>query len=131
MVAVTAIKGRTHSAPEGARGFTLIEALVSLLILSVLLLGLHAGMMTAITMNMENLLRNEAVDLAQEHMDRYRITPGSPPNTETATRQVRNNQITYRVNNVYDGSTNVLDMTIQWNFKNEQYSLQYTSHIGG
>jgi len=111
-------------------GFTLIEALVSLVILAVILLGLQAGMMTAITMNTENLLRNQAVKLAQERMDRYRVRPGAPPNMETITRQVRNFEIEYTLDNAY-GSDNVLDMTVSWEFQNEEHSLEYTSHIGG
>ena len=117
---------------EGRAGFTLIEAMVSLLILSVILLGLHTGMVTAITMNTENLLRNEAVKLAQERMDKYRIEPSSDiPGSDSVTRQVRNSNVTYTLDNNYDDSTNILDMTVEWEFQNEQHSLEYTSHVGG
>lgn len=113
-------------------GFTLVEALVSLLILSVILLGLHAGMVTAITMNTENLLRNQAVKLAQEHMDQYRIEPSSAiPANKTVTRQVRNSNVTYTLNNNYDSSTDILDMVVEWTFQNETRTLEYTSHVGG
>ncbi|MCF8030672.1 MAG: hypothetical protein K9K39_07235 [Desulfohalobiaceae bacterium] len=104
---------------------------MALLILSVLLLGLQAGMITAITMNTENLLRSEAVNLAQERMDRYRIMPGSPPLEVDVSRQVRNYNVTYTLHNNYDSSTDVLDMTVEWEFQNEQRTLEYTSHIGG
>ena len=106
--------------------------MVSLLILSVILLGLHTGMVTAITMNTENLLRNEAVKLAQERMDKYRIEPSSDiPGSDSVTRQVRNSNVTYTLDNNYDDSTNILDMTVEWEFQNEQHSLEYTSHVGG
>ena len=135
MTEAIAIRNRTGSvhAPSGRvnGGFSLIEALVSLLILSVILLGLQAGMITAITMNTENLLRNEAVDLAHERMDRYRITPGAPPLSETIDRQVRNYDVTYTLNNDYDDITDVLDMTVEWEFQNEKKTLEYTSHVGG
>lgn len=113
-------------------GFTLVEALVSLLILSVILLGLHAGMTTAITMNTENLLRNEAVKLAQEHMDQYRIEPSAAiPPSKSVTRQVRNYNVTYTLNNNYHSSTDILDMVVEWSFQNETRTLEYTSHVGG
>lgn len=105
--------------------------MVSLLILSVILLGLHSGMMTAITMNTQNLLRNEAVNLAHERMDQYRITPGDPPKNATIDRQVRNTNVTYTLNNNYTSSTNILKMTVEWEFQNEKHSLEYTSHVGG
>jgi len=116
---------------EGSTGFTLIEAMVSLVILAVILLGLQAGMMTAITMNTENLMREEAVNVAQERMDRYRVEPGSPPGSETVSRQVRNFEVDYRLTNSYDASTNVLNITVEWDFQNEDHSLDYESHIGG
>lgn len=112
-------------------GFTLIEALVSLLILSVIFLGLQAAMMTAITLNTENLLHNEAVKLAQERMDRYRIMTDTPPNSETFNRQVRNFDVTYTIDNTdYNSGTNILNMRVLWEFQNETRTLEYSSHIG-
>ena len=116
-------------------GFTLIEAMVSLLILSVILLGLQAGMMTTITRNTENLLRNQAVKLAQERMDYYRVsgTVSAPPAgdipDENINRQVRNANANYFLDNNYDSSTNKLEMTVRWDFQNEEHSLQYTTYI--
>ena len=122
--------GNPVSRRDNGSGFTLIEAMVSLLILAVIFLGLQAGMMMAITRNTENLLRNEAVSLAKERMDRYRINPGTPPNSETFSRQVRNYQVTYFINNSdYDNDDSVLRMVVSWSFQNEQHTLEYTSHI--
>ena len=114
------------------QGFTLIEALVSLVILAVILLGLQSGLMMSISLNTENMLREEAINIAQEHMQRYRTEDGAPPNIENVTRQVRNFQVTYTVDNTgYDSSSHVLDMAVQWNFKGETRTLNYSSHIGG
>ena len=109
--------------------------MVSLLILSVILLGLQAGMMTTITRNTENLLRNQAVKLAQERMDYYRVsgTVSAPPAgdipDENINRQVRNANANYFLDNNYDSSTNKLEMTVRWDFQNEEHSLQYTTYI--
>lgn len=125
-------RARRMKRPRSSLGFTLIEAMVSLLILSVIFLGLQAGLMMAITQNTENLLRNEAMNLAKERMDRYRVQDGTPPNSQTITRQVRNYQVTYLVDNSdYNGGENILHMVVRWNFQNEQRTLEYTSHIGG
>ena len=113
-------------------GFTLIEALISLLILSVIFLGLQASLMMAITVNTENLLRNEAMNLAKERMDRYRIQDGTPPNSETITRQIRNYQVIYTIDNSgYKSGKNILPMVVRWNFQNEGRTLEYTSYVGG
>ena len=63
---------------EGAfrsEGFTLIEALVALVILALLLLGLLAGLLTVIQYNLLNYMRDEAKNLALECAENIRNTP--------------------------------------------------------
>lgn len=53
-------------------GFGIIEALVSLFIFAVLLLGLNYSLIIAIENNTTNFLRNTAVKIAQGYMDKTR-----------------------------------------------------------
>lgn len=112
------------------QGFTLIEAMVSLVILAVILLGLQAGMMTTITMNTENLLRNEAVKLAQEKIGEYRVNGSVPDTSENVERQIRNFKVQYTVINNYgpDGKGDGVT-TVEWDIKDETRTLQYFSYI--
>ena len=56
------------------KGFTLIEALVSLVILSLILIGLLSGSLTAYKISFKNKVRNEAVRLAREKIDIFKGT---------------------------------------------------------
>lgn len=54
------------------KGFGIIEALVSLFIFAVLLLGLNYSLIIAIENNTANFFRNTAVKIAQGYMDKTR-----------------------------------------------------------
>ena len=56
-------------------GFTLIEAMVAIIIMMVGLLGLLQSVNLAIEHNLKNHLRNEAVLIAEDSMNRLKITP--------------------------------------------------------
>ncbi|MDQ7038292.1 MAG: prepilin-type N-terminal cleavage/methylation domain-containing protein [Aquificota bacterium] len=58
-----------------SEGFTLMEALVALVILALLLLGLLAGLLAAIQYNLMNYIRDEARLLALECAENIRNTP--------------------------------------------------------
>lgn len=55
-----------------SKGFTMIESLVSLMLLMILLVGLLTGLMNAMLLDTRNLLRLEAKTIAQECMERLR-----------------------------------------------------------
>jgi type IV pilus assembly protein PilV len=61
--------------PAGARGFTLIEVLVSLVVLSIGLLGLAALQLTSLKANHGSSTRTQAVYLAYDIIDRMRANP--------------------------------------------------------
>jgi len=83
------------------RGFTLIEVMVTLLILAVGMLASFVGAMTALDHSLMNEMRNDAIKIAQEQMEAARNMPyANIQNIQTPqsiTRQVRKNYVTYTV----------------------------------
>lgn len=57
---------------QDKRGFTLIEALVSIVILSLILIGLLSSMLVAYRISLRNQIRNEAVHIANEKLNFFR-----------------------------------------------------------
>lgn len=54
------------------KGFTLIEALVSIVILSLILIGLLSSMIVAYKISLRNQIRNEAIHIAKEKLNFFR-----------------------------------------------------------
>jgi type IV pilus assembly protein PilV len=63
---------RTITSTHRARGFTLVEALVALLVLSVGLLGVGMLQLSSLSNNYASSLRSQATFLAQDITDRMR-----------------------------------------------------------
>lgn len=61
--------------PKSSRGFSLIEVLIALLVLSIGLLGLAALQTTSLQFNTGSLLRTQATFLAYDILDRMRANP--------------------------------------------------------
>lgn len=73
---------QTGSTRSAARGFTLLEVLIALLVLSIGLLGLGAMQMTSLKNNHSAYLRSQATFLAYDVLDRMRAN--RPTATTTA-----------------------------------------------
>jgi len=107
----------------GNRGFTLLEVLIALTILAIILLGNMAALSISYRKNVENILRDEAVRVAQEYADRYRDTKSEASCDVTVQRQVRNFTVSYVVDctpTLYSigGLANViteLSVQVTWN----------------
>lgn len=67
-------KGRT-AALSAARGFSLVEALVALVVMSIGLLGIAALYVESLRSGTSALLRSQAVALASDMADRIRANP--------------------------------------------------------
>lgn len=65
---------------KNQKGFTLLEVLVAIVILSIGLLGAAAMQTTAITGNASAMNRTYALGLAEEMVDRVRVNAGNTPN---------------------------------------------------
>jgi type IV pilus assembly protein PilV len=107
------------------RGFTLVEVMISMLVLLIGMLGSLVGVMAAADHNLANALRDEAVKIAQEQLENARtgqyalIVNGTVP----VQRQMRKTLYTFQVTtNVTSGgpsnSLKLLTVTVQWTFKN-------------
>jgi len=110
-------------------GFTLIEVLVALLILMVGMMALLSAATEAISLNLDNLLRDEAVQVADAKM---RVVKGnksatfaSPFNnistTSHETSKLRAKSLSYTVSlssSSTGGNSNLLQVLVSWNFKN-------------
>lgn len=73
----------THSAAR-SRGFSMVEVLVALLVLSIGLLGIAGLQLTSVRANQSAYLRGQAVMLAQQAMDRVRANMGNADDYEIA-----------------------------------------------
>jgi prepilin-type N-terminal cleavage/methylation domain-containing protein len=123
--------------PCDKRGFTLIEVMVTLVILAFGMLASIVGIMAALDHSLMNEMRNDAMKLAQEQAEAARDMPYAniqqiPTTPQTITRQVRKSLVSYTV---YFSSPAVapgvagtgMGMTlvqfkVQWQFKNTTYS---------
>ena len=79
---------RRPAALRGARGFSLIEVLVALVVLSVGLLGIAALYVTSVSSGRTATLRGQAVLLAADLADRIRANRGAGPTYDDATSGV-------------------------------------------
>lgn len=64
---------QTNNAPSGSRGFTLVEILVTLVVLSIGLLGLAGLQLNGLKSNHSAYLRSQATILTQDIIDRMRV----------------------------------------------------------
>jgi type IV pilus assembly protein PilV len=71
----------TRSLQRRARGFTLVEALVALLVLSIGLLGIGMMQLTSLRSNHASSLRSQATLLAYDITDRMRANRNAAINT--------------------------------------------------
>lgn len=137
-----------------SRGFTLIEALVALLLLAIVLLGLAAGLLAAMRHNILNHLRDGAKNLAMECAENVRnslnlaagsvacngggavevdspctdLTKSTP---ELVKRKIRNFVASYRLGwDVKDGGdVYEVRITVCWSHGGKDYSHSITTLI--
>ncbi len=58
--------------PPGQNGFTLIEIMIAMLVFMVIMLGVAGGLIAAIKANTGNVVRDEALRLAEDELNRLR-----------------------------------------------------------
>lgn len=119
-------------------GFTLIEALVAMLILSVILLGALQGLIVSYRTSSTNTLRNEAVSIAEETANAFRNTPyvnlvnGTTVNV--VTRQIANASAPFTVTQVVADSVasvaKSIQITVSWNHQGQVITHTATIIVG-
>ena len=77
----------TRTSRKDSGGFTLVEMMMAMLVLTVGLLGLLQSIQVAWQHNARNRLREEAVLLAEERMNDFRINHTSFSRATTARRK--------------------------------------------
>ncbi len=121
---------------KNRKGFTIIESLVAIAILSILLLGILASIIVIMDYTTRNLLREEAVKIAEEYADKYRSYPVSLlPNSKeiTVKRKIRNFDVDYTVK-IKSTSVNPqlkqLTITVEWQYKGKTYTYKIETLVG-
>ncbi len=123
------------------KGVTLIEMMISLVILMVVSLALMQTTIIGMSTNLQNTLRDEAVAIAEMRMNQLK----SLPFTDTAvdanltagitveavvSRTIRAFTINYTptrtINNI-SGDSKQITMAIAWSYKNQNYTHTITS----
>lgn len=80
-------------------GMTLVEVLVSLVIVFIIFLGLSGSGLVVLNENIKNEMRDEAVDVAEMEMQKVRNIPFTTiaDNTHLVNRQIRSLTVGYNV----------------------------------
>ena len=118
------------------KGFTLIEALVAILILSVLLVGLIPAFIRAYNVIHYSATRDVAVDIAQEMLEKARCADFSSlsNSSQTINRRIKKATIPYTVNttitSLYGDELKAVTVKVFWTLKGQQKSYNATTVIG-
>jgi len=121
-------------------GFTLIEFLVAIVILMVGLLGMLQAINVAMEKNLDNILRTEAVMLADDHMMLKRsksfsslsTTVANPPSKAVPLRYVRGVLKNYSVQEIISQPTansKQLVVNVYWRKKNTRNTHTISSIV--
>jgi prepilin-type N-terminal cleavage/methylation domain-containing protein len=126
------------------RGLTLIELMVAMVVLLFVSLALMQTALLSIDANMRNVIRDEAVRVADAKMDELRNTafgnlPAGmnliPNYNAVSARTLRNLDMDYVINTTIENldgtdltaSTKKVDVDVYWNWKGEGYSMGVSS----
>lgn len=121
------------------KGFTLLEAVIAIFLLTVMMLWTIQSMVSAYSLASRNQLRDEAVRLTEEILtdDRNKpfssFAPGTTP-TYTVKRQIRNYDYDYSVDREVitevPGLAYSITINVQWQHKGTTYNNKSTTIIG-
>ncbi len=117
-----------------ADGFTLIELMVAVLIMTIGLLGILDVMINYTRINLDNVMRDEAMRITEETMESLR-TAGFDvlaASTSTVTRKVRSMDVPYTVTtNVRNlsGQSKEIWVEVTWTFKGRTHVHRAPSAI--
>jgi prepilin-type N-terminal cleavage/methylation domain-containing protein len=119
------------------KGVTLIEMMIALVILLVVSLALMQTAIIGMNVNLQNILRDEAVNIAEMRMNQLRSLPYDSilPGAEApVTRTFRGFTETYtptRIVSTLLTSTNIKQVTISvsWDYRGKTYSHGITTIV--
>ena len=117
------------------RGLTLIEVMISLVIVFIVFIGLSSSGLLVLEENIKNSLRDEAVSVTEPEVQHARTLPldnivsGTRP---VVTYPIRGLVVTYTPTwnvSVLDGSTRQLNVTVMWSRRGRSYSHQVATIV--
>jgi len=113
-------------------GFTLIEVLISILLLLIISLGLLGAMNYFITKTIENNLRNEAIKIAQEcaeklrHFNKCTSNATENPAHGNITRRVGNSVYTFEISytnpDSFQHGNNQVAILVKYRYRGKEYT---------
>jgi type IV pilus assembly protein PilV len=120
------------------KGFTLIEATIATLLLSLIMLWSVQGMIGTYKYSTRNNLRDEAIRLAGETLTDARNTPYASlviaTTTSTVQRQIRSYDVTYTitedVKTALPNIANSVEVTVAWTYSGTPYQYQVSTLVG-
>jgi type IV pilus assembly protein PilV len=117
------------------KGFSLVELMIAMFIFMIAMLGILAGLNSAIANNKTNVLRDEAVNVAEQEMNRLKCLPFNSivsGNPGSVVRNIRSGTITYiPTDTVTSITTNIkrIDVAVAWSDKTVNYQHTISSIV--
>ena len=121
------------------RGFTLIEVLISIIILMVGLLGMFQTVNLALDKNLENQLRQKGIAVAEQQLNNLKgrsfsnITGNTSSSVSVASGSTfKNISIQRQIIDLAtsDSKTKRISIRVWWDYRGRQYEHQTVSGIG-
>ena len=121
-------------------GFTLVEAMVAIVILFISMMALLWALSMAVQHNMQNLMMNEAVKIADDQMNSLRTDKAFADLVTDATgvsvfRIFRNSKIEYKVTwavqdlSAASNHSRVIQVNVNWKWKNSDHRHAISSIV--
>ncbi|GFO66835.1 pilus assembly protein PilV [Geomonas limicola] len=110
--------------PSGEPGFTLVELMMAMLVMTVGLLGLLQTVTVAYDYSLRTMYREQALQVGEEQMNLLRRRASDSgttfPTTTTATRRIGGGTKSFGVirDRSTQGETYLLTVSVTWHFKN-------------
>lgn len=142
------LTARLRTVSRNNKGFTLVEVMIAMVVMLIGLLGLLHAVTVAVDNNLTNILRDEAVKIAEERMNGVLVDkdntahPGlknvpfdliaSDPEAFTVRRDFRNFSADYSVQATVaalSAESRSLQVRVTWTYKGKDYQHSITSVV--
>lgn len=122
---------------SNSQGFTLVEFLISIVILTVVLLALLESVTLSIAHNMKNQLRNQAILIADEKMNREKLKPFDAISSGTTKNSTdsytiglaHKNYSSTKTISATSNSSKSIDINVSWHYKGQRHTHSIISLV--
>jgi prepilin-type N-terminal cleavage/methylation domain-containing protein len=114
------------------KGVSLVEVMISLVILLIVSMGLLQASLLSIDSNVRNELRDEAVRIASESMAEKRSAFDDSNSSSSIERTFRNQKVTFTsdtVSSILDADSKQVTVTVGWDYHGEHFSHSIISIV--